>query len=307
MNIHQLILKRRSIRRFKSKPISFDILKALVNAGRLAPSAANLQPLEYIAVDDAELTKRVFTSLKWAGYIAPEGNPPPGEEPVAYIVIVVNTDIKSSEADKDIGAACENIILAALADGIGSCWLESIDKPKLKGILQLPDKLGINSVIALGYPNEHPVAEDLAQPDGSIKYWKDESGVLHVPKRTLRDILYRNGYVKVEAEVIKWAVAVEDSVEEEAYLIKGFLENNNIPCVLETVKFHEMPVNFGQMSKLRLMVPQERLAEAQKLIEERKFQVECPACGALNPEGDLICKYCGKDLESSEDESNCND
>lgn len=302
MNIHQLILRRRSVRRFKSKPISFDTLKELVDAGRLAPSAANLQPLEYIIVDDAKLVKNVFSTLKWAGYIAPAGNPPAGEEPVAYIVIVVNTEIKSSGADKDVGAACENIILTALAEGIGSCWIESIDKPKLKETLQLPDKLSINSVIALGYPNEHPVAEDLAQPDGSIKYWKDENGVLHVPKRSLGDILYRNGYVRFEAEAIQWAVAIENSVEEEAYLIKGFLENNGISCVLETVKFHEMPVNFGQMSKLRLMVPQDRLSEAQALIQGRKSQVECLACGALNPEGDLICKYCGKELENNEDE-----
>ncbi len=55
MNIQDLIVKRRSIRRFKSEPISFNVLKKLVNAGRLAPSAANMQPLEYIVVDDAEL------------------------------------------------------------------------------------------------------------------------------------------------------------------------------------------------------------------------------------------------------------
>ncbi len=302
MNIHELILKRRSIRRFKSKDIAFDVLKKLVNAGRLAPSAANMQPLEYIVVDDPELTERVFNTLKWAGYIAPAGNPPAGEEPVAYIVIAINMEIKSSGADKDIGAAAENIILAALAEEIGSCWIETIDRPKLKAILELPDKLSINSVIALGYPNEQPLIEELAQPDGSIKYWNDETGRLHVPKRQLANILYRNGYIRPEAAVPQWVLACENSVEEEAYLIKGFLENNGIPCVLEAVKFHEMPVNFGQLSKLRLMVPKEKLAEAQALIQERISQTECPACGALCPVGDLICKYCGKSLEDDEDE-----
>ncbi len=171
MNIYQLILRRRSIRRFQPKAIPFDTLKMLVNAGRLAPSAANLQPLEYIIVDDPGLRERVFSTLKWAGYIAPAGNPPPGEEP------------------------------AALGEGIGSCWIESIDRPSLAGILGLPDKLNINSVIALGYPNEQPLTEELTQPDGSIKYWKDEGGRLHVPKRRLDDILYRNGYVTPEAKL----------------------------------------------------------------------------------------------------------
>ncbi len=244
----------------------------------------------------------MFSTLKWAGYIAPAGNPPAGEEPVAYIVIGVNTEIKSSGADKDIGAAAENIILTALAEEIGSCWIETIDRPELKEILGLPDSLSINSVIALGYPNEQPLSEELDQVDGSIKYWRDETGRLHVPKRQLANILYRNGYIKPEKEAFQWALACENSVEEEAYLIKGFLENNGIPCVLEAVKFHEIPVNFGQLSRLRLMVPEERLIEAQTLIQERSSQVECPACGVLCPVGDLICKYCGEKLQNGEDE-----
>jgi nitroreductase len=302
MNVYELILKRRSIRRFQSKSISIDTLNRLVNAARLAPSAANLQPLEYIIVDDPELKDRVFTTLKWAGYIAPEGNPPAGEEPVAYLVVALNTDIKATAADKDVGAACENIILAALSEGIGSCWIESIDRPNLKAILGLPDKLSINSVIALGYPNEQPLVEEMSQPEGSVKYWKDESGRLHVPKRRLVDILYRNGYVKPKLKESQWVVAWKGSVEEEAYLVKGFLENNGISCVLEEMKFREVPVNFSSLSKLQIMVAQEKLAEAQRLIQERSSQVECPACGALNPEGDLICKYCGQDLENDADE-----
>jgi nitroreductase len=302
MNVYQLILKRRSIRRFQPKAIPFDTLKALVNAGRLAPSAANLQPLEYVVVDDPDLREQVFATLKWAGYIAPTGNPPPGEEPTAYIVVAVNTEIKSAAADKDVGAACENIILAALAEGIGSCWIESIDRPSLRKVLGLPDTLNINSVIALGYPNEQPVVEELKQPDGSIKYWKDKNERLHVPKRRLDDIMYRNGYVKPRGEAIQWVAAWEGSVEEEAYLVKGFLENNGIPCVLETVKFREVPVNFGTLSELRIMVPDEKSAEARMLIQERSSQVECPACGALNPAGDLICKYCGQELGNNTDE-----
>jgi len=77
--VYRIILKRRSIRRFQQKRIPFALLKRIVNAGRLAPSAANLQPCEHIIVNHPTLLEKVFSTLKWAGYIAPAGNPPEGK------------------------------------------------------------------------------------------------------------------------------------------------------------------------------------------------------------------------------------
>lgn len=192
--VYDTILKRRSIRRFQQKEIPFPILEKLINAARVAPSAANLQPCEYIVVTEKKLVDEVFSTLKWAGYIAPAGDPPPNERPTAYIVVLINTNkAKWNTADLDAGAAIENILLTAQEEGLGSCWLGSIDRDRLKQILNIPDHCKINSVIALGYPNEKPVMEEI---DGneSIKYWKDSNGVLHVPKRKLVDILHKNGY-----------------------------------------------------------------------------------------------------------------
>ncbi len=66
MTVYGTTLKRRTIRRFKQKPIPSETLRKLVNAGRLAPSSANLQPIEYIVIDDIDLGERVFGILKWA-------------------------------------------------------------------------------------------------------------------------------------------------------------------------------------------------------------------------------------------------
>ena len=52
MNLYETIIRRRSIRRFKDMPVPYGVLEKCVNAARLAPSAANLQPLEYIVVDE---------------------------------------------------------------------------------------------------------------------------------------------------------------------------------------------------------------------------------------------------------------
>jgi nitroreductase len=189
MSLYELILSRRSIRQFKLEPVSKETLEKLVNAARLAPSASNLQPLEFIVVDEDELRKKLFPCLKWAGYIAPQGNPKQGHEPVAYIVILVNLQVRGKEYEWDVGAAVENIILTAWEEGIGSCWLLSVERKKIKEMLKVPINYKIDSVIALGYPDEKPVVEVM---DGSLKYWKDKQECLHVPKRKLEDIVHFN-------------------------------------------------------------------------------------------------------------------
>jgi nitroreductase len=189
--IYNTILKRRSIRRFKQKPISNDVLKKLVNVARLAPSAANLQPLEFYIVNDKNLCSKVFETLSWAGYIKSEWTPGENERPMAYIVIIVK-DNKNTWYLRDASYAAANIVIAAEGMDIGSCILCKIDRDKLREYLKVPDNVFlIDSVIALGYKAEQPVVEDIAD---SVKYYKDEKQVLHVPKRKLEDILHINKY-----------------------------------------------------------------------------------------------------------------
>jgi len=191
VSVYTAVTKRRSIRRFKQKPVPFKLLKKLINAARVAPSASNLQPLEYVVVDDRDVLTKVFATLKWAGYISPQGDPPEGEKPTAYVVVLVNRKISDSGYERDVGAAAENILLVALENGIGSCWIGNIDRNRLREILKIPRFLAIDSVIALGYGAERPRMEKMT---GSIEYWKDQSGALHVPKRDLENILHRNKY-----------------------------------------------------------------------------------------------------------------
>ena len=190
-SIFETIAGRRTIRRFKPDAVAGELLERLVDAGRLAPSAANLQPLEFIVVDGAGPRGEVFPCLKWAAYIAPAGDPRPGEEPAAYIVTLANTKIREKMFEYDVGAAMENMILAALAEGVGSCWLLSIDRDKLRTILGVPEHYRIDSVLALGYPAEDPAAEVMGD---SIRYCKDEAGRLNVPKRPVSSVVHFNRF-----------------------------------------------------------------------------------------------------------------
>lgn len=189
--VYDLAVERRTIRRFRSEPVPRELLERLVDAARLAPSAANVQPLEFIVVDEPGPKADVFPALKWAAYIAPAGDPGPGEEPAAYVVTLVNSKLREKMFEYDVGAAMENMILTALAEGVGACWMLSIDRDRLKAALNVPDGYRIDSVLALGYPAEAPAAEVLGD---SVRYWKDDEGRLHVPKRPLASVLHVNTF-----------------------------------------------------------------------------------------------------------------
>jgi len=190
-SMYETIAGRRTIRRFKPEPVPRELLERLVDAARLAPSAANVQPLEFVVVDREGPRAEVFPCLKWAAYIAPAGDPRSGEEPAAYVITLVNSKIREKMFEYDVGAAMENMILAALDEGVGSCWMLSIDRDKLRVILGVPEHYRIDSVLALGYPAEEPAVEVMGD---SCRYWKDEAGRLHVPKRLLSSVAHFNKF-----------------------------------------------------------------------------------------------------------------
>ncbi len=192
MSVYELIRRRRSIRRFQQKRIPRDELRRIVDAGRLAPSAMNMQPLEFIIVDEPEKTAALFELTNWAGYLPREqGRPSAGQEPVAFIAVLINNRLASKWTHHDVGAAVENMILTALEAGIGSCWIGSVNRPQAAELLAVPPDFEIDSLLALGYPAEEPVAFDLQD---SVKYYRDAEGRLHVPKRRLESVLSINEF-----------------------------------------------------------------------------------------------------------------
>jgi len=182
------IKSRRTVRKYLQTAVPEEVLLKCVDAARLSPSGANMQPLSYVIVNDQKLLKQVFNTLSLAGYL-PDYRPKEEEMPKAYIVILVDNKIARTP-NHDAGIAAMSISMVAYDEGLGSCILASVDRKKLGEILNVPEGLAIALVVALGYPAENPVVEPVA--DGDIKYWLDENGVLHVPKRDLQDIVRWN-------------------------------------------------------------------------------------------------------------------
>lgn len=186
MSLYDLIANRRTIRKFEQKPLSAEMLTKYVNSARVAPSAANRQPLKYVAVNSKENVEKVFGCVKWAGYLAPDYNPKEDERPTAFIAVCVDSNISKAGYEMDIGAAVENIILTALEDGVGACWMGAIDRPEIVKILNLPENLTLSCVVAMGFSAETPA--EVETEDGDIRYYL-ENGTLCVPKRQLSEVL----------------------------------------------------------------------------------------------------------------------
>ncbi|HEO64167.1 MAG TPA: nitroreductase [Candidatus Omnitrophica bacterium] len=192
MDLYELIIRRRSIRKFAQKKIGITTLKKIIDAGRLAPSAANLQFIEYVVISEKTILDEVFRYTNWAAYL-PACKPNQEQMPACFIAVLINKDKSRMPDLRDVGAACQNIMLAAQSFGISSCWLGAIDKIEVTKILKLPKNILLDSLIAIGYGTEYP---RLVNSDRDIKYWIDKTGQFFVPKRKLSSIMHLNRYVK---------------------------------------------------------------------------------------------------------------
>ena len=176
--------ERRSIRKFRQEKISPELLDYIADCGRLAPSGANLQPLQFCII--TEKVKEIFPHTKWAGYL-PEWSPTENEAPVAYIAIIGDKSIKENgDFELDAGIAGTAMTYAAESKGISSCWLASIDRPKISEILGLFENQKLLYLIGFGYKDQESNYCDMS--DG-IKYTMDENGNITVPKRTFKSVV----------------------------------------------------------------------------------------------------------------------
>ena len=186
--LHGLVKQNRSYRRFReSVKIERETLRECIELARLSASGANAQPLKYVISNDPTTNAKVFATLSWAGYMPDWPGPSEGERPSAYVVILLDTQLRK-DAGCDHGIVSQSILLGAVEKGLGGCILGSIRRQDLSEALLLPSHFEILLVLALGKPAETVRVEKVGA-DGDIKYWRDEDGVHHVPKRTLDELI----------------------------------------------------------------------------------------------------------------------
>ena len=185
--MQDLVKKSRSFRRFQEeRPIEEHTWVSLIELARLIPSAHNMQPLKYVLSHTRERNELIFSTLKWAVYLKDWPGPAEGEHPAGYVVILGDREISES-VPWDYPIAAQTIALGAAEIGLGACILASIDKKRLAETVKIPARYQIFLVVALGYPKETVVIDEMRE--GNFKYWRDDAGVHHVPKRNLKELI----------------------------------------------------------------------------------------------------------------------
>lgn len=189
--MQEIIAKTRTFRRFVQKEaISTTILHELIDLARMGGSARNGQPWQYMVVNTPELCAKIFPYLAWAGYLPEWPGPVEGERPSAYVLCLLNKKRLRgtvAEAQFDLGVATQNLLLGAMEKRIGGCRIGAFN-PKVAELFAMPEHLSLSLVIALGKPRETVIVEE-CKNDEDIRYWRDEHGVHHVPKRSIKSCL----------------------------------------------------------------------------------------------------------------------
>ncbi len=156
MDVFEAIRTRRSVRRYTPDPVPDEVLAELLSAAILAPSAGNAQPWRFIAVRDPKLREGLVAAAYGQTFLA--------EAPV---VIVVCADLERARRTyrergetlyclQDTAAAVQNLLLAATAKGLGTCWVGAFDEGKTAELLGLPKNLRPVAMIPVGKPAEVP-------------------------------------------------------------------------------------------------------------------------------------------------------
>ncbi|MBR5514917.1 MAG: nitroreductase family protein [Clostridia bacterium] len=173
-----------------SKPVGEEILHEFVENLRYIPSSCNFQALKYILVTDDEKCRFMRSKTRWAGFLKDYNGPDSDKSPTAYMVICHDTECCENETMflKDVGISAQTVNLMACEKGIGICMIGSFDIKAVEEYFSLPENIKPKLVIALGYPLEFPVIED---EKGSVKYYRDENNIHHVPKRSAKDLIIK--------------------------------------------------------------------------------------------------------------------
>jgi nitroreductase len=165
MDVIEALKTRRSVRVYQNKPIPKDVLEDIIDCARLAPTAMNRQPWEFVVVTEKETRQRIADLTDYGKHIAQ----------AAACVAVFCEDTKYFLEDGS--AATQNVLLAAWAHGVGSCWIAGDKKAyaePIRQLLGLPEDCKLVSLIPLGYPADVPQKDK--RPLEDVLHWEKYRG-----------------------------------------------------------------------------------------------------------------------------------
>ncbi|OLS32794.1 MAG: NADPH-dependent oxidoreductase [Candidatus Heimdallarchaeota archaeon AB_125] len=145
-----LLKSRRSIRKYKNKPVEEEKIQKCLEAARWAPSASNKQPWEFLIVTDEKVRMKLSEIHPYAKFVS--------ESPVVFVPLT-NPEIHQKYHMSDSALATMQYMIEAHSIGLGTCWAGVIGsslEPEIKELLDVPDNLNVLGLVATGYANEEP-------------------------------------------------------------------------------------------------------------------------------------------------------
>jgi nitroreductase len=148
MDIMEAIRTRKSVREFLDKPVAEEILDRVMEAARLAPSARNGQEWRFIAVRDRAMRERIAVEAARQPFIG---------QAAILLACCAETDERMMSCGQlaypiDVAIAMDHLSLAAVAEGLGTCWIGAFDERKVKEALGIPSAVRVVQLMPLGYP-----------------------------------------------------------------------------------------------------------------------------------------------------------
>ena len=148
MSLVDAIFSRRSIRSYEDREIPENVLNNILEAGRQSPSAANRQPIHFIVLTDPEIRKVLSRNI-FSRFIK--------DSPITIVGCANTDDILTGKwSIIDASIALQNMVVAAWAMGVGSCWIGAFREEKVKRLLSIPKGWKVVALITFGYPAEQP-------------------------------------------------------------------------------------------------------------------------------------------------------
>ncbi len=148
MNVHEAIRIRRSVRVYQDKPVPEDVLKRILEAARLAPSGNNHQSRKFVVVTDRIIKEKLAQAAKNQSFVA--------EAPVVIAAVGLNPEKIMScgiQGDPvDVAISADHMTLAAVEEGLGTCWIGAFLQDQVCGILNIPKPYRVITLLTLGYP-----------------------------------------------------------------------------------------------------------------------------------------------------------
>ena len=142
MEIFEAVRTMLAVREYEDKPVPQDLVRRIVEAGRLSGSSMNEQPWHFVVVEDRETLRQLGALARTGPYSAD-----------AALAIVVAID-KTRFAVSDASRAIQSMMLTAWSEGVGSNWVGFVSMDELKPLLEIPEDLDVLAVVPFGYPTK---------------------------------------------------------------------------------------------------------------------------------------------------------